>query len=94
MRVCVNCLHRLGNKDLLDEESGQMEAARASLGLEGVCFRYYTCPHCGHDHVFLETFALPGETQEDLVDRREALARAVEEVRAVQTTMLVVEQGF
>ncbi len=94
MRVCVNCLHRLGNQDLLDEESERMEAARADLGLEGVCFRYYSCPHCGHDHVFLETFALPGESQKDLQGRQEALARAVREVRAAQTTMLIVEQGL
>jgi hypothetical protein len=93
MKVCVNCLHRLRHEDLLDRETQNMEASRTSLGLEGVCFRYYTCPRCGHDHVFLETFQLPGESRQDLLDRKEALAQTVQEVGAERTTVLVVEQG-
>jgi hypothetical protein len=70
-----------------------MEAARVSVGLEGVWFRYYTCPRCGHDHVFLEVAPLPGETGCEIDNRRAALARAAREVRVLETTVLVVEHG-
>jgi hypothetical protein len=93
MRECVSCQRRLGALDLLDRECARMEAARVSLGLEGVCFRYYSCPRCGHDLVFLEVVPLPGETGPDFRGRKDALTRAVGEVRALHTTVLVVEQG-
>jgi hypothetical protein len=94
MRVCVCCQRRLGQEDLLDRESKRMEQARVSMGLEGVRFRYYTCPRCGHDHVFLEIVPLPGETSEELHCRKKELATDVEDVRAFRTTVLVVEQGI
>jgi hypothetical protein len=93
MKVCVSCRHRLGEGDLLDAPSRRMEAARATLGLRGVCFRYYCCPRCGHDHVFLEVAPLPGETPQDFRGRAEALTSAAREVGAVRTAVLVVEQG-
>jgi hypothetical protein len=67
-----------------------METARVALGVEGVRFRYYSCPRCGHDHVFVEILALPGETPHDLRSRQEVLARAAQEVRALDTTIIVV----
>jgi hypothetical protein len=91
--MCVSCHRSLGQADLLDGESQFMEAARLSMGLDGVCFRYYTCPRCGHDNVFLEVAPLPGETGEDFRGRKAALARDVQEVRALRTTILVVEQA-
>ncbi len=93
MRVCICCMHRLGPEDRLERESHDMEAARTSAGLEGVCFQYYTCGRCGHDHVFLEIAPLPGETGLELRQRKTALTQAAEEVRVVRTTVLVVEQG-
>jgi hypothetical protein len=94
MRACVSCQRRLGPEDLLDSESQRMEAARVSLGLGGVCFRYFTCPQCGHDHVFLEIGPLPGESRQDLEGRKEDLTHAVQRVRALRTTVLLVEQDI
>lgn len=93
MRECVSCRRRLGEQDLLVRECLGMEEARVSSGLEGVRFRYYTCPRCGEDHVFLEVVPLPGETGQDVRRRKTALARAAQEVRAFRTRVLVVEPG-
>jgi hypothetical protein len=93
MRTCVACHRSLGHADLLDSESQFMEAARLSMGLDGVCFRYYTCPRCGHDHVFLEVTALPGETGQEFQGRKEALARDLRDVTALRTSILVVAQA-
>jgi Zn ribbon nucleic-acid-binding protein len=93
MRICVNCGHRLRSGDLLENQSWDMEEARVSAGLERVCFRYYTCPQCGHDHVFLEVAPTPKETPEHFRARREALAQAAQDIQRAQTSILVVEQG-
>jgi hypothetical protein len=93
MRVCISCQRRLGEDDFLADTSRRMEADRISLGLEGVSFRFYSCPHCGHDHVFLEAVRLPGETRWDFQNRIEALTRAAQEIEVAETTILVVEQG-
>jgi hypothetical protein len=93
MRVCVSCQRRFGDEDLLEDTSKRMEADRVAIGLVGVCFQYYTCPRCSHDHVFLEVVPLPGETHRDLRGRVRALATAVQEVRVAETTILVVERG-
>lgn len=96
MKVCVCCMRRLGPEDLLDRSTQLMERERASVGLEGVCFQCYSCPRCGHDHVFLEVFPLPDEARQDLQGRKEELARAVQGVHgvsALDTSVLVVERG-
>jgi hypothetical protein len=93
MRECVSCQRRLGEQDLLVRECLNMEEARVSSGLEGVRFRYYSCPRCGEDHVFLEVVPLPGETGQDVRGRKAALTRATGEVRAFRTRVLVVEAG-
>jgi hypothetical protein len=94
MRVCLNCQRRLSHEDLLITESERMELARASVGLEGLSFRYYTCPRCGQDHVFLEVAQLPRESDQDFRRRQVTLAQAAQEVRVDRTTILVVEQGI
>ena len=93
MKVCVWCQRRLSEEDLLVRECRRMEAARESTGLEGVRFRYFSCPRCGHDHVFLEVIQLPGESRRDFDDRKEALTRAAQETHGLRTTVLVVEQN-
>jgi hypothetical protein len=92
MKVCVHCLRRLSNENLLVRESLGMEEARASLGLHGVRFRYYSCSRCGHDSVFLEIVRLPGDTHQDLRARKDAMNQAAREFRAPHTTVLVVEE--
>jgi hypothetical protein len=84
----------LNADDLLDRESQGMEADRVQAGLDGVCFRYYTCPRCGHDQVFLEIIPLSGETRPDLSRRKEILARDIEGFHVPDTTVLVVERGI
>jgi hypothetical protein len=93
VRVCINCQRRLSDEDLLERQSERMEAARISVGLHGVCFRYYSCPRCGHDLVFLEVAALPQENDADFALRKAALIQAAQDVKARRTTVLVVEQG-
>jgi hypothetical protein len=92
MKWCDHCQRRLTEKDLLERESQCMEAERAALDLEGVRFRYYSCPHCGHDNLFLEIVQLPGETGQDRLCRKEALAVAAQEVKVVKSTIRVIEQ--
>jgi hypothetical protein len=92
MRVCINCQRRLSDNDLLERESQLMEAERISAGLVGVCFRYYRCPRCAHDH-HLEVGPLADENDSDFESRKGALVKAVQTVRALRTTVVVVEQG-
>jgi hypothetical protein len=70
-----------------------MEAERVALDLEGVCFRYYRCPRCGHDHVFLEVVPVLGESDKAFQDRRNALSAAAKEAQVNEATIFVVEQG-
>jgi hypothetical protein len=93
MRLCNLCQRRLGHDSFLDGESQRMEAARLAAGLEGVCFRYHTCPQCGQDHVFLEVAQLPDETCQDFFGRKAALTRMALEVNSFRTTIAVVEAG-
>jgi hypothetical protein len=94
MRKCIHCQNRLGPDDLLAKETRRMEVARVSMGLEGIVFRYYSCPRCGHDLVYLEMFPLPGESQQDLDVRRESLTLTVLEVRRSRTSIIVAEQSI
>jgi hypothetical protein len=91
MKVCSHCQRRLTDDDLLQTESRSMEAARIAAGLEGLCFRYYTCPRCGFDHVFLEIVPLPEETPQDLHARKQEMAHAVQEVSALRTAVMIEE---
>ena len=89
MLVCCACQTKLGRVDVLEEQSREMEAARRALGLEGIHFRYYCCPRCGHDNVFLVLTPLPGETHQELGERKSALAAEVGSVTAWRTTVVV-----
>jgi hypothetical protein len=93
MKVCVNCQRRLELEHLLSEESQKMESARIAVGLQGVSFRYYSCPRCGHDHIFLEAMQMSGENEGEFRARMAALVGAVQEMDLERTTVLVVEQG-
>ena len=46
IRECTQCHRPFTPKDLAKEESKGMEAERKARGLEGLLFRYYTCPAC------------------------------------------------
>jgi hypothetical protein len=93
MRKCIQCECRLGRDDLLRKESRGMEAARVSMGLDGLFFRYYCCPRCGRDHVFLEVIPLPGEAGSELAIRKESLRQMVAEIRRYRTTFVVAERS-
>ena len=68
-----------------------MEAERKALGLEGVLFRYYTCPACGQADIFVDLGLLPGERQEDVL-RRRALEQAVRGLRGEQVEVVLTER--
>ena len=68
-----------------------MEAERKALGLEGVLFRYYTCPACGQADIFVDLGLLPGERQEDVL-RRRALEEAVRGLRGEQVEVVLTER--
>ena len=93
MRKCIQCECRLGRDDLLKRESRGMEAARVSMGLDGLFFRYYSCPRCGRDHVFLEVVPLPGEADTEVASRKESLRQMVAEMQRYRTTFIVAEQS-
>jgi len=93
MRWCNHCQCKLTEHDLLERECQNMEAERASLDLKGVQFRYYSCPHCGHDNLFLEVVQLPGETFRDRLTRKQALTVAAQDLKVVKSTIRVVEQA-
>ena len=68
-----------------------MAADRKALGLEGVLFRYYTCPACGQADIFVDLGLLPGERQEDVL-RRRALEEAVRGLRGEQVELVLTER--
>jgi hypothetical protein len=68
-----------------------MAADRKALGLEGVLFRYYTCPACGQADIFVDLGLLPGERQEDVL-RRRALEEAVRGLRGEQVEVVLTER--
>lgn len=61
------------------------------MGLDGLLFRYYSCPRCGRDHVFLEVVPLPGEADTELASRKESLQQMVAEIQRYRTTFVVAE---
>jgi len=68
-----------------------MEAERRAKGLETFRFRYYTCPSCGYDDVFLDVVALPGESPENLHRRTKDLERLARKLHAERTEVIVHE---
>jgi hypothetical protein len=88
-RHCAFCERPFEAKDLAKETSKGMEAERKRLGLEGVLFRYYTCPVCGHDAIFVDVRPLPGEPEEDFRERRRQLEAVVTELDAERVGVIL-----
>jgi hypothetical protein len=76
-RECTSCQREFSAYDLDREETLGMEAERKALGLTGVLFRFYTCPACGQNDIFVDLRPLPGETEKDFHARRQDLERVV-----------------
>jgi hypothetical protein len=90
-RNCTNCQRSFTAKDLARELTKGMEAERKALGLEGVLFRYYDCPACGHADIFVDVARLPDECEEDYVRRRRALEEAIRGLHAQQVEVVLSE---
>lgn len=69
-----------------------MEGMRKRLGLAGVRFIYYSCPRCGHDEIFVDVHALPGESTHEFERRRDELAVAVREYHGEKTEVILSER--
>jgi DNA-directed RNA polymerase subunit RPC12/RpoP len=91
-RRCAYCERPFEPKDLAKEESKGMEADRKRLGLEGVLFRYYSCPACGHGAIFVDVRPLEGELPEDFRERRRQLEAVVTELHAERVKVVVQEK--
>jgi hypothetical protein len=89
MRICTYCQRKLDNHALLERECRDLEAARREQGLEGLRFRYYNCPRCGHDSLFLVVFALPWEAAEDFASRERDLKTVVDELAFCRTSIVI-----
>jgi hypothetical protein len=91
-RECTQCHRPYTPQDLAKEESKGMEAERKARGLEGLLFRYYTCPACNQSDIFLVVSPLEGESAEDFRCRRDALETAVRELHAERVAVVVQER--
>jgi hypothetical protein len=88
-RHCAHCERPFEAKDLAKAESKGMEADRKRLGLEGVLFRYYTCPACGHAAIFVDVRPLEGEPPEEFRERRRQLEAVVTGLRAERVDVVL-----
>jgi DNA-directed RNA polymerase subunit RPC12/RpoP len=88
-RHCAYCERPFEARDLAKEESKGMEAERKQLGLEGVLFRYYTCPACGHDAIFVDVRPLEGEPPNDFGERRRQLEAVVTGLQAERVEVVL-----
>jgi hypothetical protein len=91
-RRCTNCERPFTGKDLVKEASKGMESERKKLGLEGVLFRYYSCPACGQADIFLDLAPLPTEMMEDFEQRRRELEGAVRGLHGEQVAVVINEK--
>jgi hypothetical protein len=71
------------------EVSKGMEAERKALGLQGVLFRYYSCPACGQADIFVAVNPLPGEMPAEFVLRRQELEEAARGLHAEQVEVVL-----
>ncbi len=92
MRECTQCHRPYTPQDLAREESKGMEAERKARGLEGLLFRYYTCPACNRADIFVVLSPLEGETAEAFQRRRDALEVQVAELDAEHVAVVVQER--
>jgi hypothetical protein len=81
-RRCTNCERPFTAQDLAKDVSKSMEGERKRSGLEGVHFRYYSCPACGQADIFVDVAPLSAETAEDFQSRRRELEETVRGLRA------------
>ncbi|HEV3257330.1 MAG TPA: hypothetical protein VG013_10655 [Gemmataceae bacterium] len=91
-RECTHCHRPFTPQDLAREESKGMEAERKTLGLQGVLFRYYSCPQCRSADIFVDVRALEGESPEAFHRRRDDLEAAVKQLHADQVAVVVTEK--
>ena len=92
MRECTQCHRPYTPQDLAREESKGMEAERKARGLEGLLFRYYTCPACNRADIFIVLAPLEGESPESFQLRRDALEAQVAELHAEHVAVVVQER--
>ena len=92
LRECTQCHRPYAPQDLAKEESKGMEAERKAHGLEGLLFRYYTCPACNRADIFVVLSSVEGETAEDFQHRRDALETAVAELHAESVAVVLQER--
>jgi hypothetical protein len=91
-RECTHCSRPYTSQDLAREESKGMEAERKVLGLEGVLFRYYSCPQCGGADIFVDVRPLPAETPEAFCRRSDELEATVKQLHADQVGVVLTEK--
>jgi len=91
-RNCTKCQRPFTAKDLAREVTKGMEAERKALGLEGVLFRYYDCPACGHADIFVDVGRRPDEPEDDFFRRRRALEEALRGLHARQVEVVLSER--
>jgi hypothetical protein len=92
MRECTQCHRPYTPQDLAREESKGMEAERKAHGLEGLLFRYYTCPACNRADIFVVLSLLEGETADAFHRRRDALEAQVAELDAEHVAVVLQER--
>ena len=92
MRECTQCHRPYTPQDLAKEESKGMEAERKAQGLEGMLFRYYTCPACNRADIFVDLSPVQGETAEDFQRRRAALEETVARLSAESVAVVLQER--
>jgi hypothetical protein len=92
-RHCTQCRHAFTERDLAREQTRGMEADRKALGLRGLTFRYYTCPECGQDDIFLDLTPLAGESAEDYRRRHEELEAVGRKAHADGLAVVVLDKG-
>jgi hypothetical protein len=91
-KECTQCHRPYTPQDLAREVSKGMEAERKARSLEGLLFRYYTCPACNQSDIFVVLSPLEGETGEAFQHRREALEAEVRELHAERVAVVVQER--
>ena len=92
LRECTDCHRPFTPQDLARAESKGMEAERKALGLQGVLFRYYTCPHCGQADIFVDVHSVEGESPEAFRQRRDELETTVRQLHSDHVDVVLTEK--
>jgi hypothetical protein len=91
LRRCSHCHKELTPQEVARDESAALEAERHEQGLEGLRFRYYRCSACGRASIFVDVYALAGESVEAFRRREDALAMAVKPLHDDRVDFRLVE---